>query len=121
MVALTDHLRTSAPWGAEVSVRSGGEGHPHAVDATGPAFDAFRRACADAWGVPPVDMGAGGSIPFVAALAEAFPKAALLMTGVEDPEGNAHSENESVHLEEFEKCCLAEALYLGHVGDSLRA
>jgi len=120
MAALIDHIKANTPWGAEVSVTSGGEGHPHAMEARGSAFDSFRRACTDAWGVPPVDMGSGGSIPFVAALAEAFPKAALLMTGVEDPEGNAHSENESVHLEEFAKCCLAEALFLGYLADGSR-
>jgi acetylornithine deacetylase/succinyl-diaminopimelate desuccinylase-like protein len=116
MDSLAKHLEASAPWGAEVHVHRGGEGRPYAIDARGPAFDAFRQACSDAWGVAPVDIGAGGSIPFVAALAEAFPQAALLLTGVEDPEGNAHSENESLHLEEFRKACLAEALFFGYLG-----
>jgi cysteinylglycine-S-conjugate dipeptidase len=115
MDALSKHLESSAPWGAEVIVHRGGEGRPYAIDARGHAFDAYRRACAQAWGVPAIDIGAGGSIPFVAALAEAFPDAALLLTGVEDPEGNAHSENESLHLAEFEKVCMAEALFLGHL------
>jgi len=117
MDALARHLESSAPWGAEVVVHRGGAARPFAIDARGHAFDAYRRACAEAWGVPAVDIGAGGSIPFVAALAEAFPDAALLLTGVEDPEGNAHSENESLHLAEFEKVCLAEALFLGYLAE----
>jgi acetylornithine deacetylase/succinyl-diaminopimelate desuccinylase-like protein len=117
MEALAKHLESNSPWGAEVVVHRGGAGHPHAVDVRGPAFDAYRRACAEAWGVPAVDIGAGGSIPFVAALAGAFPDAALLLTGVEDPEGNAHSENESLHLGEFEKVCLAETLFLGYLAE----
>jgi acetylornithine deacetylase/succinyl-diaminopimelate desuccinylase-like protein len=115
LAALAHHLEANAPWGAEVHVRHGAAGEPYRIDAQGPAFDAYRRACTDAWGVAPLDMGVGGSIPFVAALAEAYPEAALLLTGVEDPEGNAHSENESLHLEEFEKVCLAEALFLGYL------
>jgi cysteinylglycine-S-conjugate dipeptidase len=115
MEALTRHIEASVPWGAEVRITPGGAGAPFRVDAAGPAFDAFRRACADAWGRPPVDMGAGGSIPFVAAFAETYPDAAILLTGVEDPEGNAHSENESLHLDEFRKVCTAETLFLGYL------
>ena len=47
------------------------------IDATGPAYAAARAAFAEAWdGVEPVDMGVGGSIPFIAAFHEAFPDAA---------------------------------------------
>ena len=118
MEALTKHLEANAPWGADLRVIPGGAGAPYRVDARGPAFDAFRKACQGAWGGPPVDIGAGGSIPFVPALASAYPEAALLLTGVEDPEGNAHSENESLHLGEFERACLAEALFLGYLAGS---
>ena len=38
-----------------------------------------------AWGTEPVDMGVGGSIPFIAEFAAAFPAAKILVTGVEDP------------------------------------
>jgi len=44
-------------------------------------------------------------------------EAGLLLTGVEDPEGNAHSENESLHLGEFENYCTAEALFLGDLAE----
>ncbi|MGN6522874.1 MAG: dipeptidase, partial [Actinomycetes bacterium] len=64
------------------------------------------------WGTPPVDTGIGGSIPFVAAFAETFPNAAVLVTGVEDPDTRAHGLDESLHLGEFERVCLAEALLL---------
>ena len=57
-------------------------------------------------------MGMGGSIPLVKAFADAYPDAALLLTGVEDPDGRAHGENESLHLGEFERACVAEALLL---------
>jgi acetylornithine deacetylase/succinyl-diaminopimelate desuccinylase-like protein len=118
MGALVEHLRAGVPWGAEAQITPGSGGRPYRVRAEGPVYDAIRRAFADAWGRPPVDIGAGGSIPFVAAFAELFPDAALLLTGVEDPETNAHSENESLHLGEFERVCLAEALFLGYLAES---
>jgi acetylornithine deacetylase/succinyl-diaminopimelate desuccinylase-like protein len=112
MDALVAHLSSSAPWGARVTVARGASGNPYAVDASGPSYDAARAAMAEAWGREPVEAGVGGTIPFVAAFAEALPKAALLITGVEDPDTRAHGENESLHLGEFERACVAEALLL---------
>ena len=79
------------------------------------SYDATRRALGDAWDHEPVDIGAGGTIPLVKAFAETFPEAALLLTGVEDPDGRAHGENESLHLGEFERACVAEALLLTYM------
>jgi len=61
----------------------------------------------------------GGSIPFIADLLEVFPEAAILVTGVEDPDSRAHGANESVHLGELQKVVLAEALLLTKVGEGL--
>jgi acetylornithine deacetylase/succinyl-diaminopimelate desuccinylase-like protein len=110
--ALAEHLRAHAPWGASVSVHSELPGEPFRAEATGPAYDAARATFAEAWGHDPVDMGVGGSIPFIAAFAEVYPDAAILVTGVEDPDSRAHGANESLHLAEFERACLAEALLL---------
>lgn len=109
------HLLSRAPWGAEVSVRRSHEGNPHRIDASGPAFEAFRRACRDTWGREPLEPGSGGSLPVAAALAAAYPDAELLLTGVEDLESNTHSENESVHMGELKKCCVNEAMLLAHL------
>lgn len=113
--AVDEHLRFHAPWGAEVTVRPCREGEPHSIDVSGHAFEAFRRACADTWGLAPVEPGSGGSLPVVAALAAAYADTAMLLTGVEDPESNAHAENESVHLGELRNCCINEAMLLAHL------
>ena len=113
MACLRRHLETHAPWGAQVTVTEGDHGEPTRIDATGPAYDAARAAFRDAWGgTTPVDMGVGGSIPFIAAFREAFPEAAVLVTGVEDPDTRAHGANEGLHLGEFARVCHAEALLL---------
>ncbi|MCA0336564.1 MAG: dipeptidase [Actinobacteria bacterium] len=113
---LKAHLLEHAPWGAKVEVTLDDRGLGFAADAQGPVYDQARAAFADAWGVQPVDIGVGGSIPFVAAFAEKFPDAAILVTGVEDPDTRAHGANESLHLEEFERVCLAEAVLFERLG-----
>ena len=58
----------------------------------------------------------GGSIPFIAEFAAAFPSAKILVTGVEDPQTQAHSINESLHLGVLERAATAEALLLANLG-----
>jgi len=114
--ALTRHLEAKAPWGARVTVTPGDLGQPYAVDATGPVYDAARSAFRQAWGADPVDMGVGGSIPFIAAFAEAFPEAKILVTGVEDPATQAHAVDESLDLGVLERAATSEALLLEALG-----
>ena len=82
---MTAHLQRRAPWGAHVSVTRGEKGEPYAIDASGAVYDAARAAFRQAWDTDPIDMGMGGSIPFIAEFAAAFPRAKILVTGVEDP------------------------------------
>jgi acetylornithine deacetylase/succinyl-diaminopimelate desuccinylase-like protein len=110
---LREHLEKHVPWGAQLSTTLVDTGEPIALETTGPAYDAARSAFREAWdGTDPVDMGVGGSIPFIAEFLEAFPAASVLVTGVEDPDTRAHGANEGLHLAEYEKVLLAEALLL---------
>jgi acetylornithine deacetylase/succinyl-diaminopimelate desuccinylase-like protein len=113
--ALTAHLQRHVPWGAQLSITRGDIGEPYAVDASGSVYDAARAAFRQAWGTDPIDMGMGGSIPFIAEFAEAFPQAKILVTGVEDPATQAHSINESLHLGVLESAAIAEALLLANL------
>jgi acetylornithine deacetylase/succinyl-diaminopimelate desuccinylase-like protein len=117
LAALTRHLEQHAPWGAQVTVTPGDIGQPYAIDASGPVYDAARAAFRQAWGNEPVDTGVGGSIPFIAEFAEAFPSAKILVTGVEDPATQAHSINESLHLGVLERAATAEALLLANLSN----
>ncbi|EID13487.1 hypothetical protein MXEN_10751 [Mycobacterium xenopi RIVM700367] len=116
--ALRAHLEQHAPWGAHVTVTPGDIGQPYTIDARGRVYDAARSAFRQAWGVGPVEMGMGGSIPFIAEFAAAFPQATILVTGVEDPATQAHSVNESLHLGVLEKAAATEALLLANLGAS---
>lgn len=110
--ALRAHLESHAPFGAHVTVTDGELGRAFAALEDTPAMRMAREAFAQAWGTAPVDIGVGGSIPFIAELAEVFPEAAILVTAVADPDSRAHGANESVHLGDLEKAVLAEALVL---------
>ena len=112
MEALVSHLESNASWGAQVNVTRGSAGEPFELDSTGPAYEAFRDAFATAWGTDPIDIGVGGSIPFVAAFSGQFPDAAILLTGVADHRSQAHAPDESLDLEELRKGALAEAIAL---------
>ncbi|MDN6301992.1 MAG: dipeptidase, partial [Brachybacterium sp.] len=116
MDALVAHLERHAPATAQLTIRRGEEGKPYRARQAAPAMDLARESFARAWGVPAVDTGLGGSIPFIADLLEVFPQAEVLVTGVEDPESRAHGIDESLHLGEFAKVCLAEALLLRGAG-----
>ena len=117
VACLRKHLEAHVPWGAGLGITVVDTGEATQIDATGPAYDVARTAFRDAWdGVEPIDMGVGGSIPFIAEFLQAFPQASVLVTGVEDPDTRAHGANEGLHLAEFERVLLAEALLLDGLG-----
>jgi acetylornithine deacetylase/succinyl-diaminopimelate desuccinylase-like protein len=113
-----EHLAKHVPWGAELTIIDVDGGEPTVLPSQGPAYDAARAAFTEAWdGVAPVDVGTGGSIPFIAEFQQAFPAASILVTGVEDPDTRAHGPNEGLHLAEFERVVLGEALLLKRLGE----
>ena len=115
---LAAHLRRHVPWGAQVTVTPGESGQGCSLPFRGPFAEAARAAFAEAYGRPPILIGQGGSIPMVAEFAAAFPEASIVVTAVADPDSRAHGANESVHLEDFAKACLAEALLLHSLGSA---
>jgi acetylornithine deacetylase/succinyl-diaminopimelate desuccinylase-like protein len=114
--ALAKHLREHAPWGVQVTVTDSDVGDPYAIDPSGPAFDAARTAYREAYGRDMIEIGGGGTIPFVAQFGRAFPDAAMLVVSAgADPDCRAHGTDESLHLGEFERACIGEALLLGEL------
>lgn len=118
MNAIRRHVSRHTPSGAMVTVRAGRASMPFSADLASPAVGDMLWSMAEAWGVPPVRAGVGGSIPLVSALARHFPAAQILITGAEDPDSRAHGEDESVHLDELRRSILAEALLLAKLNRS---
>jgi acetylornithine deacetylase/succinyl-diaminopimelate desuccinylase-like protein len=115
--ALAEHLRAHVPWGTQVTVASGpGIAESFTLRSVGAAYDAARTAFARAYGNEVVEVGIGGSIPFIAEFARAFPGAAVLVTGVGDPASRWHGIDESLDLAMFGRGVLAEALLLAELG-----
>ena len=114
-MAIERHIRARTPFGAHVTFSAVDLGDPFLVDTSGWAVDDVLTAMEEAWGETPQLTGVGGSIPFIAQLAQTFPEAQVLVTGVEDPETRAHSPNESLHLGVFHRAILTEALLLARL------
>lgn len=118
---LARHLREHAPWGAQVEVLEPEAGQPSTLAFEGPHAEVARTAFRRAWGVEPVFIGQGGSIPMVADFGRAFPDATILVTAVGDPDTRAHGIDESLHLGDFAAACTAEALLLQGLADAADA
>ncbi len=100
---LCEFLSQDPPWGAKVTVHPGTAGDPWLIEPEGPAFRAAERALAKGFGCNSVYIGCGGSIPFVEPLTKQFGGIPALLIGVEDPLCNAHGENESLLISDWQK------------------
>ena len=114
---VTSHLLTHAPWGARVGVELVATGEGYSASTDSEAARLMTDAMRESWGTEPVEMGMGGSIPFIAEFLTVFPKASILITGIEDPDTRAHSPNESLHIPGFVRATGAEARFLVAVND----
>lgn len=104
---LEDVLLADPPGGVKVSMRLLSAGGSWLYTPKGPAFEAADRAYEKAWGKKLVQIGVGGSIPFVAMFGERFGDLPLILNGVMDPRTAAHGPNESMDLALFERAILA--------------
>ncbi len=114
--ALHAHIQAADAWGAKVAVTRSEIGKPFLADTKDERVQALRTAFEVAWGTDVVEIGIGGSIPFVADFERLFPDAAIVLTGFADPTSAAHGPNESVDLDDLEKAVLAEAIALRLLG-----
>lgn len=112
LALLRSHLEANIPFGATLNYGEIELGKPFSGISEGWAKSAAEQALSLGFGQNSVNIGIGGSIPFIADLTEVFPKAQILVTGVEDPDSRAHSPNESVDLQMLKKAMVSEALLL---------
>ena len=112
LAALQQHLVDHAPDGARVTFGASEAADGSLVTLSGEVADAARAAYSESFGVEVVEVGQGGSIPLVGAFQKAFPGAAVLVTGVVDPDSRMHGIDESFDLADFTSACIAEASFL---------
>src|SRR5699024_11248347 len=98
--ALMAHLQQAAPWGVRVRTEVQGLGAPFGARTDTTAFAQLAEALTEAFGAETITAGMGGSIPLTAALAQAQPRASIVMLGLSDPASAMHAPNESVHRSE---------------------
>lgn len=115
-------LKRDPPGGVLVDVELGdhaGEGWLY--QPKGPAFPAADRAYEAAWGHRLLQVGVGGSIPFVALFGRRYGDLPLILNGVMDPRTTAHGPNESMHLGVFRKAIRANVHLYEELGALDRA
>ena len=106
-------LTRAPPQGIRVSVvQAPGAGEGWLYTPEGPAFEAANRAYVKSWGTPLVQVGVGGSIPFVALFGRRFGDLPLILNGVMDPLTTAHGPNESMDLSIFRRAIAANVYLL---------
>jgi len=109
-------LRVATPAWCDLTITRRAEPGPGWTTETAhPAFTAARRALHEGFGVEPVLVGCGGSIPFVGAATAALGGVPAILLGVEDPACAAHAENESVHLGDLQKAFHSAVALIGHL------
>ena len=111
--ALKDELERDPPSGARVAFENA-EGAPgwNAPPLAGWLEEAIDESSRVYFGESMVQMGEGGTIPFMGMLGESFPDAQFVITGVLGPESNAHGPNEFLHVPTGKKvtACMAHVL-----------
>jgi len=100
---LCEALKKDPPWNVQVTTEVKAAGGWWITAPEGPAFEAAERALAKGFGQPSCYIGCGGSIPFVEPFARVLGGVPALLIGLEDPQCNAHAENESLLLSDFRK------------------
>lgn len=102
-------LKEKTPWGLRLTLKQESEdAAPWHTTLDHPAFEGALKALSRGYGAEAHPIGCGATIPFVRPFVEALGGVPALLLGVEDPYTNAHGENESLLLSDFEKACLSE-------------
>lgn len=103
-------LEDKPPYRAKVSFTIEGCGNGwNAPGDAGWLNRAVDEASETYFGAPAMASGEGGSIPFMGMLAEVFPGAAFLVTGVLGPGSSAHGPDEFLHLQTAERVAMSVA------------
>lgn len=110
---LVDFLKQHVPYGIQCNIVTEDGANPFVTDTSHPFFKKMSDAMTAAYESETKIIGCGASIPGAELFRSTLGNIPVLMTGLEDPECNAHGENESLYLPDFEKGIVAETLFFG--------
>lgn len=117
------YLKQNLPWNLKLDIHVETEAEGWQSDPTGPHQPAYQAACRaleKGFDHPCLYHGCGASIPFVQFFVRSFSDLPALLIGIEDPYTNAHGENESLLLSDFQKACLSEVYLFQELADTLK-
>lgn len=112
-----DHLKAVCPWGLQLDIVPEQGAKPWKTRPDHPVFEVARKSLSAGYGNDAVCIGCGGTIPFVDMFTAVLGDVPALLVGIEDPYTNAHSENESLHLGDFDKAVRSQIRFLADVGE----
>ncbi len=111
--ALREILERDPPYGAEVRFELDSANTGWNAPAFAPWLEqSIARASQAIYGRGAVNIGCGGTIPFMGMLGERFPHTQFFITGVLGPHANAHGPNEFLHLDYAKKLTACVSLVL---------
>jgi acetylornithine deacetylase/succinyl-diaminopimelate desuccinylase-like protein len=102
--AVREALEREPPYGAQVNFEEPSANGGWNAPAFAPWLEeSIARASRALYGKSAVNIGCGGTIPFMGMLGERFPRTQFFITGVLGPHANAHGPNEFLHIEYAKK------------------
>jgi cysteinylglycine-S-conjugate dipeptidase len=103
------HLRQHCPPGFRLKTEIESAGDWWSIDdPNAPVYKIAASAMSKGYGKETQFVGCGASIPFVQPLSTELGGIPAILVGVEDPFTNAHSENESLNLQDFRRTLLGQ-------------
>jgi len=111
--AVREALEREPPYGAQVSFEQPSANGGWNAPAFAPWLEeSIARASCAVYGKTAVNIGCGGTIPFMGMLGERFPRTQFFITGVLGPHANAHGPNEFLHIDYTKKLTACVSLVL---------
>lgn len=112
-VMFEEHFKAIAPDSVKVTVTSLHGGLPYVCPTDSSAYKAAEQACFDTYGIKPVPVRSGGSIPIITSFEQILGvKTVLMGFGLESDA--IHSPNENFPIEQFHKGIEAITRFYGH-------
>jgi cysteinylglycine-S-conjugate dipeptidase len=119
---IKNHVEKVCPEGFKINVKPESIGNWWSIK--NPEDEVYKiasRSLEMGYGRSTQFIGCGASIPFVAPLSAELGDIPAILVGVEDPYTNAHSENESLNLDDFKKTLFGQIFMLAEMQKWQRA